>query len=164
MGKWPRVGLTAGLVVLADQATKLAVLRWLAPVGRVEVVPGFFDLTHLMNTGVAFGVLAGRSGLWRAAGLSLMALVALGIVASFIARTRPEERVFLWGLALVAGGAVGNLIDRIRLGAVVDFLDLYVGTWHWPAFNVADAGITIGTGLILLHLWLTRHQGDSAGD
>jgi signal peptidase II len=84
--------------------------------------------------------------------------VALAVVLWFIRITDPKDNMFIWALAMVAGGAIGNLIDRVRLGGVVDFLDVYADSFHWPAFNVADAGITIGTGLILLFLWRTRNR------
>lgn len=156
MSKWPHVALTAGGLILADQLTKLAVWRYLAPVRQIEVIPDFFDLTFVLNTGVAFGFMAGASGFLRTALLAGTALLALGVIIAFIVKTRAEERLFLTGLSLITGGAVGNLIDRIRLGAVIDFLDFFIGSYHWPAFNLADSGITAGVGLILLHFWKNR--------
>ncbi len=162
MGKWLLAGLVSGVVILADQLTKLAVVDALAPHGRAEVIPGLFNLVYTLNTGVSFGMFAGEPGGLRILFLSLMTLVALGVVIWFIRMTDYRDKMFLWALALVAGGAVGNLIDRVRLGAVIDFLDVYAGAYHWPAFNVADAGITIGTALILLHLWRTRNRPEPA--
>lgn len=156
MGKWPLVASAAGGLFLADQLSKLAVWHWLAPVRQVRIIPGCFDLSFVMNTGVAFGLMAGGRGLVRVAVLTGASLLALGIIAVFIVKARPEERLLLWGLALVSGGAVGNVVDRLRLGAVTDFLDFYLSGYHWPAFNLADAGITIGTVLILIHLWRIR--------
>ncbi len=157
MGKWPLVASVAGATLLADQLSKLAIWSWLAPDGRVTAIPGFFDLAYVLNTGVAFGFMSGSPSLWRVAFLAGMALLALSIIVVFIIYTDPADRLLLWGLSLVSGGAVGNVVDRVRMGAVIDFLDVYVGALHWPAFNVADMGISIGTGLILLHLWLNRH-------
>jgi len=154
--KWRHVALTAGGLLLADQLTKLAAWHWLAPLKQIKLIPGFFDLTFVLNTGVAFGLMSGRTDLVRVLVLAGAAFFALGVITVFIAKAAPGQRLFLWGLSLVAGGAVGNIIDRLRLSGVIDFLDFYLGPCHWPAFNLADAGITIGTGLIIIHLWRTR--------
>ena len=158
MNKWLRTVLVAGAVILLDQGSKLAVLKYVAPVHRIEVLPGFFNLTFVMNPGVAFGLLSGLPDGWRIWCLSGLALAALGIVLYFITTARREDRFFLLGLGLISGGAVGNQIDRLRLGAVIDFLDFYLASYHWNTFNVADIGITVGTGLILIHLWTHRHE------
>ena len=152
-GKWIKAGLSAALVVLADQLSKYAVWVWLAPHKHVAVIPGLFDLTMAMNTGVAFGMMSGEKTVIRVIGLIVVALFALGVIIYLIHTVGAGERLFLFGLSLIAGGALGNMVDRIRLGAVIDFLDVYIGPYHWPAFNVADAGITVGTGLILIHMW-----------
>ncbi|MFH1090671.1 MAG: signal peptidase II, partial [Pseudomonadota bacterium] len=116
MGKWPQAALAAGSVLLADQLSKWVVLVWLTPVRRVEVIPGFFDLNFAMNTGVAFGLMSGLHGPWRVVGLSAVAFVAVLVIFFFVLSVRPGERLFLWGLTLVSGGAVANVIDRLRLG------------------------------------------------
>jgi signal peptidase II len=134
------------------------VIDSLAPRGRLEIISGYFDLVYTLNTGVSFGMFSGGASSWRVLALSLVTLVALAVVLWFIRITDPKDKMFIWALAMVAGGAIGNLIDRVRLGGVVDFLDVYADSFHWPAFNVADAGITIGTGLILLFLWRTRNR------
>lgn len=156
MGKWTRLGLVAPGLILADQVTKLAILKWLAPVGNVKVIPGLFDLTFTLNSGVAFGILAGAPNSYRVLFLAGIQLLALAVIMVLIYQIEDKHRVLLWGLSLVSGGAAANVIDRIRLGGVVDFLDFYVGAYHWPFFNLADSGITVGTGLIMLHLWLNR--------
>lgn len=148
--------LAAGTLVLADQLTKLAAWHWLAPLRQVRIIPGFFNLTFVLNTGVSFGLGAGKPHALRVALLAGAAFLALAVVVAFIIKARREDRLFIWGLSLVAGGAVGNLVDRLRIFSVIDFLDFYVGSYHWPAFNVADAGISVGTGLILLFLWRNR--------
>lgn len=158
MGKWTFCALVAVPCLILDQLTKLAAFYRLEPVGRINVISGFFDLTYVMNTGVSFGMMGGDRSFWRIALLVGIALVALAVVFYFIITADNREKAFLTGLALVLGGAVGNLIDRIRLGAVIDFLDFYIGSWHWPAFNVADIGICVGTGFIMLHLWRSRHR------
>jgi signal peptidase II len=162
MSKWKLAGLVSGAVVLADQLTKLAIIDALATRGRLEVISGYFDLVYTLNTGVSFGMFAGSPSIVRILALSLVTLVALSVVIWFIRMTDNRDKGFIVALAMVAGGAIGNLIDRVRLGGVVDFLDVYAGNYHWPAFNVADAGITIGTGLILLCLWRTRHRSEPA--
>ena len=136
-------------VVLADQATKSWITAAFEPFEVVPVIPGLFNLTRLTNTGAAFGILASAPpAVTRLllAGAAVVALVVLGIVAW---RSRRDHWLLRSGLGLVAGGALGNLIDRLRLGAVIDFLDFYLGPHHWPAFNVADSAITVGVGCLL---------------
>jgi signal peptidase II len=158
MGKWSRFLLVALVTLAADQASKITIWNHLQVVRRAEVIPHFFDLSLAMNTGVAFGMFSGEAHGYRVAALLAMNLLALGVIFYFLVTSGREERFFHWGLALVAGGAVGNAVDRIRLGAVIDFLEFYVGGYHWPNFNVADIGISVGTGLVFLHLWFTRHD------
>jgi signal peptidase II len=137
-------------VVLADQLTKLWILSSLPLYGKRTIVPGIFNLVHVTNTGAAFGLLAGDQAWWRQAFFIVVALVAL--VAVFVAYRQSKARplLFISAVGLIVGGALGNLIDRIRFGAVVDFLDFYVKNYHWPAFNVADSAITTGVGLFLI--------------
>ena len=156
MNKWLHVVLVAGCVLLGDQLSKLAVWHWLAPAGRVQIVPDFFDLVYVMNPGVAFGILADAPAAWRVAVLTGAALFALAIVFFLIFFALREQRILLWGLSLITGGAVGNIVDRVRLGAVIDFLYFYHNSLYWPAFNVADSAVTVGTALILIHLWRSR--------
>ncbi len=114
------------------------------------VVPGLLNLTHVRNTGVAFGLFAAQGttgGSWLLTLLGLTALTAVGIYFWF---TPSRDRLLLVALALVVGGAVGNLIDRVVAGAVTDFIDVYVGLHHWPAFNVADSAISVGIALMAL--------------
>jgi signal peptidase II len=143
-------------VVVADQWTKWLVEVHLASHVSQPIVPGLLNLTHVRNTGVAFGLFAahGVSASWLLTGLGLLALSAVSIYFGFAS---PHERGLLVALALVVGGAVGNLIDRIASGAVTDFIDLYVGMHHWPSFNVADAAISVGIVLMAIDsLWSRR--------
>ena len=133
----------------ADRLTKLWALDRLAPMGGIPLLP-FFHLTYVENTGAAFGMLAGAPTIWRQVFFVGVALAALGVLVYSYRQFREQGRIFAHAIGLIAGGAVGNLIDRLRFGAVVDFLDFYVGTHHWPAFNVADSAITIGVGLFIL--------------
>jgi signal peptidase II len=147
-----RLAPLAALVVLLDQATKLIVLDRLAPGMRIEVIDGLLALTIVMNPGLAFGLLAGLPPGWRWLVVAL-SLVALAVLARVAMRVLPTGGgADITAIGLIFGGAVGNLIDRARFGAVVDFIDVYWRTWHWPAFNVADSAITIGVVLLALRL------------
>lgn len=142
----------AALVVILDQTTKLLVVDRIPAYGSIVVIPGFFDLTHIYNTGGAFGFLAGKSSLFRHLFFLTASAVAMGMIVYLYLKT-PREFLFLrGGLALILGGAVGNVIDRIRLGKVVDFLDLYIKDLHWPAFNIADSAISVGILIFIYHL------------
>ena len=150
-------------IVLLDQGAKALVREYVPLHTSVGVIEGFLDLTHVRNTGAAFGLLNTldipfKAGLMTA--IALAALIAIGVYASQLA---PRETLARLGLSLVVGGAVGNLIDRITAGYVVDFVDVYWGRWHFWAFNVADAAITVGaTCLIIEMLFLNRHVSEAA--
>lgn len=138
------------LVVCLDQLTKLWVVRVFDLYESWVIIPGFFNFTYLTNTGAAFGILAGHPAWWRQLffiGVALVALIAIFFLHKKIAA---ENHWYTVSLALIAGGAVGNLIDRVRLGAVTDFLDVYYSNHHWPAFNLADSAITVGVGIFLV--------------
>ncbi len=149
----PTILLASG-VVLFDQLSKWWIVQSFRPGEVLTVIPGFLNLTLVRNTGAAFGFLAGAQGNWRQiffVSVAVIALVGIGIALRYY---RTKEKGFLLSLGGIAGGAVGNLIDRIRVGSVVDFLDCYIGCFpnlsHWPAFNVADSAITVGVGFFLL--------------
>lgn len=146
------VVLTGAAVLILDQLTKYLALRWLTPGVVVVVVDGVLNLTLVQNPGLAFGLLGNVPPEWRwvVAALSVGALLVLGRVA--IRLVSSGTRIGLVALGLVFGGAVGNLIDRARTGAVVDFVDLHWRSYHWPAFNVADSSISIGVVLLAFHL------------
>src|SRR5947207_6331650 len=149
-----RVLALGGGVVALDQLTKAVVLSHLEPGMHVAVVSGFVNLTLVMNPGLAFGLLGGVPIAWRWV-VAVLSLIALGVLARIALRVLPEGS---WldhvAIGLIFGGAVGNLIDRLRFGAVVDFVDLHVHGYHWPAFNVADSSITVGVALLALRLLL----------
>ena len=145
----------AGLVVLADQAAKALVLARFAPGERLELAP-FFNLVLVYNKGAAFSFLSQASG-WQKPLLVAFALAAAAVVSVLIVR-RPGERLLCSGLALILGGALGNVVDRLRFGQVVDFLDFHAAGWHWPAFNVADSAITIGAALLVLEGFVHREK------
>lgn len=141
--------IAAGVVGL-DQLTKLWVVRSFRLYESRVIIPNFFHLTYLTNTGAAFGFLAGRQNTLRQVFFVGVALAAL-LVMVFLYRTLKERSVlYTVAIGLICGGAVGNLIDRLRLGSVIDFLDFFIGRYHWPAFNAADSAITVGVGLFLL--------------
>jgi signal peptidase II len=145
------LALALGVVVL-DQVTKAIVIARIPLHRTIPVIAGFFDLTHVKNAGTAFGFLnaAGASAPLLVTGLAL-AVFAGVLVWAF--RTPPEHRLLQTALALVMGGAVGNLIDRVRFACVTDFLRFYVDRWEWPSFNVADSAISVGVALIAWDIW-----------
>jgi signal peptidase II len=137
--------LLALLVVALDQITKVAVIRALRPYDAISVIPGFFNLVHVRNPGIAFGLLSQLGTAWSSLLLSAVTTAAIILLILWFGRLRDSDHRAAFGLSLIIGGAVGNLIDRVRLGEVVDFLDFYAGSFHWPAFNVADSAVTVGT-------------------
>lgn len=143
MFKWLWLAVT---VLLLDQATKQLALAQLMLHEPVAVLP-FLNFTLVFNKGAAFGFLSSASG-WQNVFFIVVALVACGVILTLLRQTR--ERLFAVALALVLGGAIGNLVDRLIYGYVIDFVDVYYQSWHWPAFNVADSAITIGAILIVI--------------
>lgn len=143
-----RVPWLAAALVAVDQLTKAAAVARLKPLESVSVIPGFFHLSYVENRGAAWGMLAGQQ----------LFLVAFSLVTlGFLAWKRHQLFAPLWGgratMALLFGGVIGNLIDRLRLGFVIDFLDFFHGGWHFPAFNVADSSICCGVFLYLVTQW-----------
>lgn len=145
------VALSAAVISL-DQLTKWLVAQGVGLHQSLPVIPGFVSLTHVRNTGAAFGILATPSPGLSTAILVAFSAVAIGLILWVWVRNRKAPRLFVSSLGLILGGAAGNLIDRVRLGEVVDFLDVYWGSHHWPAFNLADSAITVGVGLLIIHL------------
>ena len=143
---WPWF-LGAAAIIALDQLTKALVLARFAPGERVELT-GFLNLVLVFNKGAAFSLLADAPG-WQTPVLAAIALVAAAIVGALLARNA-QKRLLSAGLMLILAGALGNLIDRLRFGHVVDFVDLHALGWHWPAFNVADSGITVGAVILIL--------------
>ena len=141
------------LIVVLDQMTKAIVRATLPLHASVAIIPGFMDFTHVLNTGAAFGILNTSEFAFKTGVISVIAVGALAGVA-FYAATLPREQVMArTGLALIIGGAGGNLIDRVSAGAVVDFVDVYWRTYHFWAFNVADSAITVGAGIMILDMF-----------
>jgi signal peptidase II len=146
------VTVTALAVLILDVLAKYLALQRLLPGRPVPVIDGFFSLTLVMNPGLAFGMLADTPAGWRWL-VALLSIGALAVLAAVGMRMLPAGgRLTPLALGLIFGGAVGNLIDRARFGAVVDFLDFYWRGYHWPAFNVADSAISIGVALLALRM------------
>ncbi len=137
-------------VLLADQLSKLAVMGSLSLFETIPVIPGFFNLTFVVNRGAAFSLLAQADASWRHPFFLTVGVVAVTALTIYYFRTCKDEPRQALGLPLIAGGALGNLIDRLRMGGVVDFLDFHYAGYHWPAFNIADSAICIGVGVYLL--------------
>lgn len=152
MGKYISFCIIAACVILLDQMTKYLVLNQMDLHQSIGIISGFFNLTHVHNPGGAFGFLASSGSVLRPLVFFGAAIVALGLILYFHYKTPESYRFLGAGLALVFGGAIGNLIDRFRMGVVVDFLDFYIGKYHWPAFNVADSAITIGVGIFIYYI------------
>lgn len=142
----------AAAIVLVDQITKAMVRSSFDLHESTVVIPGFFDLTRVHNTGAAFGFLDPVDFPYKTAVLSTVAVAALVGLSLYSATLDATQRLTRLGLAFVIGGAAGNLIDRVTAGYVLDFVDLYYGDWHFWAFNVADAAINVGVGLMILEL------------
>jgi signal peptidase II len=165
-GRFGLHGLVSGAIVLLDQWTKALVLQRMTLHESIEIIPSLFNLTYIRNPGAAFGLFVQMSERFRLVFFpSVTILVTLVLLHLFIKsiqddyhdgawRPHPHHRWLRISVAMVIGGAIGNLIDRLRYGEVIDFLDFYIGRYHWPAFNVADSCITVGIPLLFLTLLL----------
>jgi len=140
------------LLIILDQASKWLLARSLPLEGTRDLVKGFLRLWHVRNSGAVWGFFQGHDGGLVPKVITALAIAALLVVLFFFLRAASHERLELFAYTFILGGATGNIIDRLRLGYVVDFLDVYAGSWHWPTFNVADSCITIGVLLLALSL------------
>lgn len=140
----------AALVVLSDQVTKNLLGDYLPLHASKMIIPGFLDLVHVRNTGAAFSLLAGAQTGLRRFFFVTITILALVVMIYLLGRTPKQEVWTRRGLVLILGGALGNLLDRLRYGEVIDFLHFHLGTYYWPAFNVADSAITVGAGILLV--------------
>jgi signal peptidase II len=147
----------AGGVFLIDQTTKAWAVRRLRLGNDVNVIPGFLNFAYAENPGVAFSMLDdhGSAGRW---GLSVVALIAATLVIYFFWRTPRSDDRIMGALALLLAGIIGNVVDRLRLGFVVDFIDVQFGSWHYPTFNVADMAIVAGAGLLIIDMFLSKRK------
>jgi signal peptidase II len=154
--------LLAAVVIVLDQLTKSAIVARFSLHESYAVINNFFNLVYVMNPGAAFGFLAGASATFRYIFFIGITILAIGLIIFYLLKSKPQSVLIVLSLTLIFAGAVGNLTDRIRFGAVVDFLDVYVGTWHWPAFNVADSAISIGAALMIWEMIVARKKGNAA--
>ena len=168
--------LVSGTVFVLDQASKIAADTWLRFKAPVTIIPGFFGFAYSRNRGGLFGYFSTLDDPWRFFLLTAFPIVAVVVIAVFLARTDEPDRSTLFGLALILGGASGNLLDRVVRGEVVDFLDAYISwapleswlieqfqTAHWPTFNIADSAIVVGACLLVLDVLRPARRGDGAG-
>jgi signal peptidase II len=153
--------LIAALVLLLDRLAKWAVATNIPLHDSVVVIPGLFHLTHVQNTGAAFGLFADSSAQWKVGALVSFSVVALVIVSALLWKNSHSLSTTTIGLSLILGGATGNLWDRMVSGHVVDFLDFYVGSYHWPAFNVADSAIVIGAILLVSEIVFAKSANET---
>jgi signal peptidase II len=150
--KYLKLVAIAGLIVIFDQITKAVIRNTLTLYHSITVIPGFFNITHILNPGGAFGFMANKSPFLRNLLFILLSSLAICLIFYFYKNTPKKYSLLSTCFALILGGALGNLIDRIRFGKVVDFLDFYIASYHWPAFNVADSAITVGITIYVFHL------------
>ena len=148
----------SAFIILLDQITKAVILSRFALHESYPVVRGFFNLVYVTNPGAAFGFLAGASDTFRSFFFIGITALVMTMIVYYVLKSTADMRGHVVSLTLIFAGAAGNLIDRIRFGAVVDFLDFYIHTWHWPAFNVADSSITIGAVLMIWGMIIDRKQ------
>jgi signal peptidase II len=151
--------LIALVVVLLDRWTKHIVAKRISLYSHIQVIPGFFSLTHTENTGAAFSLFADSNAHWKTAMLIVFSMIALIVVSVLLWKNHHAHVATGIGLSLIMGGALGNLWDRLTRGRVVDFLLLYVKRYQWPVFNLADSAIVIGAGLLVLEILFHKSSG-----
>ena len=139
-------------VLVFDQITKVVVEKTMSLYQSIEMIPNFVHITYLRNTGAAFGFLAGGRSPLRMIFFILVSSVAIGCISYLLKTLRPQQKTLIVSLSLILGGAIGNLVDRLRMGEVIDFIDLHWYHVHWPAFNVADSAISVGVALLFVQL------------
>jgi len=157
-----RTAAIVAAVVVVDRISKLYIRSAYTSWDIQPVVPGFFNIVHTENPGAAFGILADSPSAWSSMLLVTVSLVVMSVIGVMLWRPRPTEMqgpgLVSVGLALVFGGALGNVSDRLFRGTVTDFLQMFFGSYEFPSFNAADSAITVGAALLLIDLWRTRHQ------
>lgn len=154
--------LVALCVVWLDQWTKGLIEVSYSLGSSREIVPGFLNFTHVRNSGVAFGLFASQGDRMGTLLLTALGLVAMGIVGVYFWKAERSEKLLLTSLGLILGGALGNLIDRVSTGEVTDFIDFYVGSYHWHTFNVADSAISVGIALMAIDIFRPRSGADDS--
>jgi len=152
------------IILISDQLTKFIVDQSMPLHHSIPVIDDLFSLTYIRNTGAAFGIFAGSAAAFRLPFLIVFSLVAIGFVIVMLRRLPARETGLITALAFILGGAIGNLIDRVAYGEVIDFLDFYWAGYHWPAFNVADSFITVGVAITVYYLIKAKGQDPFAHD
>jgi signal peptidase II len=155
---WHGLALLTFGVLAFDQATKYAVERFTSTGSSRVLIPGFLNLVHTTNPGVAFGLLADSPTAWLAPVLILFSVALIGLLGWLLVTGRGGGWLGQWGLALILGGAAGNVLDRVTRHSVTDFIDFYVGSHHWYTFNIAESAIVVGAGLVVLELFRDWRQ------
>lgn len=153
----------AFFLIVGDQVTKYIIESSLALNESVVVIPGLFNIVHVKNRGAAFGLMADMESEWVSIGFTVVAVIAVAVIIALYRSLRPGEIITKVSLTLIGSGAIGNLIDRIRLGSVTDFLLFYIGEYQWPAFNVADSCITVGV-IMLGYTIILGSPKEATGD
>ena len=156
--KYIMLALIVGVVVVLDQLTKMWVVNAIPLYKTIPVIPGFLSLTHYQNPGVAFGIFSKNSSNLVQIFIMCAAVVAVFIIFYFYTKADRKYPLMLVGFSLIMGGAVGNLIDRFRMSKVVDFIEVYLGSFTWPAFNVADSAITVGVMIFAFYMIFRRPE------
>jgi signal peptidase II len=156
MNRWRLLGIVTPVVLVLDQATKLYIDARFDLYESVPVIKGWFHLTYIRNKGAAFGIFADSAV--RIPFFIGVTIIALLVIVWYLRRVRVDQQLAAFSLALIFAGALGNLIDRVRLGEVIDFLDVFWRHYHWPAFNVADSAICVGVALLVWEMWREERQ------
>lgn len=146
------------MVIVLDQLTKFHIIQNMRLHESIPIVPNLFSLTYIRNPGAAFGFLAGSSNAFRMVFFGLTSIFALVLLCTILYRMPERDRLGRFSVAAILGGAIGNLIDRLRYGEVIDFLDVYIDSYHWPAFNVADSAITVGVIFLIIHFAFEKKE------
>ena len=150
--KWKLVLSWLVPIIVLDQLTKIIVDRTMPLHHSIPIIDGFFSLTYVRNTGAAFGIFAGSHEVFRLPFLIGVSILAIGFILVMLKRLRDDATGLVTALTFILGGAIGNLLDRVLHGEVIDFLDVYYSNYHWPAFNLADSFITVGVTITLFYL------------
>lgn len=159
-GRYVILAMVSIATIVFDQASKANIMQTMRLHESIPIIPDFFNLTYIRNPGAAFGLLSSSSQGFRLVFFGLTSLFALGLLGMIFFRLHPDDWAGQLSIAGILGGAIGNLLDRLRFGEVIDFLDFYINGYHWPAFNVADAAISVGVFFLVLHFALDRKEAE----
>ncbi len=155
------LGFLSLAIVVLDQVTKVYVMETMRLHESIPVVANFFSITYIRNPGAAFGFLSSSSSSFRFVFFGLTSVFAVGLLGTILVRMPKDDWMGRLSVAAILGGAIGNLLDRVRYGEVIDFLDFYINGYHWPAFNIADSAITVGVVFLILHFALEKEPEEA---